>query len=55
MTAATKKKLETLQSTLNVLEAEQSRKDNLIKYLIVGIGAIAVLVFFFVFIRKRRR
>lgn len=54
MTKATKKKLESLNSTLNVLGAETEKKQKWITYLLIGVAGLAVIVFFVVFMRKRR-
>lgn len=54
MTKATKRKLAELTSEVNLLTQSTSAKDQTIKYLFIGIGIVAVIVVYFVFIRKRR-
>lgn len=46
--------LKVLDQKVNVLAQENADQSKLIKYLLIGFGIIAVIVFFFVFIRKRR-
>ena len=55
MTKATKRKLESLTSTVNLLTDEQAKKQKTIMFLAIGIVAVIVVVFFVVFMRKRRR
>lgn len=55
MTKATKDKLNALTQKVNVLSSSSQEKENMIKYLLIGIAVLAVVVFYFVLIRKRGR
>ena len=54
MRASTKRKLEAVTNQINYLDAETAKKDNTIKYLTIGIVGVVIIVFFVVFLKKRR-
>jgi len=53
VTKATKEKLTALSQKVNVLSSSSAEKEKTIKYLLIGIAVLAVIVFYFVLIRKR--
>ena len=54
MTAATKKKLTELTNKVNVMTAEAQSKSSSIKVLLIGLAGLAVVVAYFVFLKRRR-
>jgi len=55
MRASTKRKLNTLNSTISNLYGSQAAKDKTIKLLVASIIVVLAIVFFILFIKKRGR
>jgi len=54
MRASTKRKLNALNSTISNLYGSVTTKDKAIKLLVAGIIVVLAIVFFILFIRKKR-
>lgn len=50
----TAQQLAIVSQKVDVLVAENAEQSKMIKWLLIGLAAVAVVVFFFVFLRKRR-
>ena len=55
MRASTKKKLDALTQQVDYLGQDTAKKDNTIKYLVIGIVGVIVVIVFVVFLKKRRK